>query len=452
MELLTTLLAFAVTLGILITIHEFGHYLVARRCGVKVLSFSIGFGKPIYTFKRKNDPDQTSWHVSSLPLGGYVRMLDERDPKCLPIKPEDKLRTFNSKNVWQRFAIVAAGPIFNLLLAVLLFSSVFMIGVTDLQPVIAEPLVGTPAAEAGLQAGDKIVAVDGKKIDSFSGLRLALLEKAGEQVTLDTEAENGLRSEKQLDLANLDIDKGDKQDPLSDIGLAVKIGAPVVKQVVPGSPAQAAGVKEGEYVLSVAGFPSKSLSSMVEEIRKHPDEDIQLTLQSPDGEERNLTLHTLSEVGPDGAAIGKIGVAFGANLPTVKITYNPLRSLWEGTVKTWDSAVFSLKMIGKMLIGEVSVKNLSGPVTIADYAGQTARLGLEPFLSFLALVSLSLGILNLLPIPMLDGGHLMYYSVEIVTGKPVSESFQVLAQKVGIAALCGLTLLALFNDISRLLV
>ncbi len=451
MELITTILAFVVTLGILITFHEFGHYWVARRCKVKVLSFSIGFGRPLIKFTRKNDPDQVEWRISALPLGGYVRMLDERDPKCLPIKPEERNRTFNSKGVWQRFAIVAAGPVFNLILSILLFSSTYMLGVTELLPILATPMKGTAAATAGITDGDEVLAVDGKKIETFGELRIKLLDKAGQRVLLEVKSPSGSYSEKQLDLRALNIDDTTSKDPLEEVGLKVKVGMPTIRAILPESPAQKAGLKEGERVLSVGGEKVVSLNQMIEEIKHHPNEQLPVVVEDEGGNERTVLVNLTSDVDNVGRTVGKIGIAFGVDLPVTTITYNPIESLWAGTAKTWNSVVFSVKMIGKMIIGKVSVKNLSGPVTIADYAGQTARMGLEPFISFLALVSLSLGVLNLLPIPVLDGGHLMYYSVELITGKPVSESFQLAAQKIGIVLLCGLTMLALFNDITRLL-
>ncbi len=451
MELITTLLAFAVTLGVLITFHEFGHYLVARKCKVKVISFSIGFGRPLVKFTRKNDPDQVEWRISALPLGGYVRMLDERDPKCLPIKPEERDRTFNSKSVWQRIAIVAAGPIFNLILSILLFSSTYMFGVTELLPILATPMKGSAAATAGITGGDEVIAVNGKKVETYGDLRIRLLDKAGQRVLLEVKSPTGSYSEKQLDLSALNIDDTASKDPLEDVGLKVKVGMPIIRAILSGSPAQQAGLKEGEQVLALGGKKVVSLSQMIDEIKRHPNEQLPVVVEDKNGNERTVLVNLTSDVDAEGRTVGKIGIAFGVDLPITTITYNPVESLWAGTAKTWNSVVFSVKMIGKMIIGEVSVKNLSGPVTIADYAGQTARMGVEPFISFLALVSLSLGVLNLLPIPVLDGGHLMYYSVELITGKPVSESFQLAAQKIGIVLLCGLTMLALFNDITRLL-
>ncbi len=451
MNLLTTLLAFAVTLGILITIHEFGHYWVARRCGVKVLSFSIGFGKPLFTFRRKKDPDQVEWRISALPLGGYVRMLDERDPKCLPISDADKSRTFNSKNVWQRFAIVVAGPLSNLILPVILYAFIFMAGVTELLPVLDAPAPNTPAAVAGIEKGDKVLAVDDKKISTYSDFRLALLDKAGTEPVLSIEQANGNHLQKRLDLRHVFIDDANKSDPLDKTGIRVAVGLPVVRSFVEGSTAEKAGLEIGDVVHAVNGVLVESLKQMIQEIQKHPDEELDFSVRGEDGRERSVMIPVVRATDPEGREVGRIGTAFGVELPVTTISYNPIRSLWEGAVKTWDSAVFTVKMIGRMVTGEVSVKNISGPVTIADYAGQTARMGVEPFISFLALVSLSLGILNLLPIPLLDGGHLLYYSVEMVTGKPVSETVQAFAQKMGVAVLLGLTMLALFNDMMRLL-
>ena len=452
MNLLTTLLAFAVTLGILVVIHEFGHYWVARKCGVKVLSFSIGFGKPLFTWKNPKDPDQVEWKLSAIPLGGYVRMLDERDESCLPIKLEDAKRTFNSKNVWKRFAIVAAGPVSNLLLAILLYSVIFLVGTTDLLPVVKAPADGTPAAYASIEDGDKILAVDGKPVSTFSDMRLEMLKHAGNTVALEVESKDGTKREKRIDLSGLKLEEETPgKDSFADLGIELKIGQPHIREFVAGSAAEKAGLQKGDTVAAIGATKITDMKQLVNLIREYPNKEVTFTVVRPDGQKRDITFAPAAVTDEKGQTIGRIGAVFAVELPKTTITYGPFRSVWEGVKKTWDTAVFSIEMIWKMLTGEVSVKNISGPVTIADYAGQTARLGLEPFISFLALVSISLGILNLLPIPMLDGGHLLYYSVEIVTGRPVSEKVQMAAQKVGIAVLCCLTFLALFNDLNRLM-
>lgn len=452
MNLLTTLLAFAVTLGILVVIHEFGHYWVARKCGVKVLNFSIGFGTPLFTWKNAKDPDQVEWRVSAIPLGGYVRMLGERDETCMPIKPEDAKRTFNSKTVWQKFFIVAAGPVSNLLLAIFLYAVIFFVGTTDLLPVVKEPAVGTPAAYASIQDGDKIIDVDGKKVSTYSDMRLEMLKHAGKIIDLRVEAPDGTTRGTRIDLSNLKLEEeAPGKDSFADLGIELKIGQPYIREFVAGSAAEKAGLKRGDTVLAIAGKKIEDMKQLVSLIRDYPGKPVTFTVLDADGKERVVEVTPSAVTDDQGKTIGRIGAVFGVELPKTIVSYGPVRSIWEGAKKTWDTAVFSIEMIWKMLTGEVSIKNISGPVTIADYAGQTARLGLEPFISFLALVSISLGILNLLPIPMLDGGHLLYYSVEIVTGRPVSEKVQMVAQKVGIAVLCCLTFLALFNDLNRLM-
>lgn len=452
MTLLTTVLAFVVTIGILITFHEAGHYWVAKLCGVKILRFSIGFGKPLFTYKRKNDPDQTEWAISALPLGGYVKMLDERDESCLPIKPEDAQRTFGSKKAWQRFLIVAAGPVANLLLAVLFYALVFMIGSQQPTATIAEPVSGSPAAEAGLHSGDKILKVDGSEVKTFSDLRMELLNKYGDKAELIVLTPNGTETEKVIDLTNASLNPKTKDaDPFEETGLNIKISRPFITSFVENSAAQRAGVKLNERIYKIGSVEVKTPKDFVAEVRKHPGMPVTFLLGDDYDPKREVSVTPDSVVEDNGEAVGRIGAAIGVDYDKIKVAYGPIDSLVQGAKKTWETADMSIRMIGKMFTGEVSIKNISGPVTIADYAGQTSRLGLIPFLSFLALVSISLGILNLLPIPMLDGGHLLYYSVEMVTGRPVSESVQAAAQKFGIAALLGLTVLALFNDLSRLL-
>lgn len=452
MTLLTTLLAFVVTIGILITFHEMGHFLVAKLCGVKILRFSIGFGKPLFVYKRKGDPDGTEWAVSAIPLGGYVKMLDERDPSCLPIKNEDKHRTFGSKNVYQRFAIVAAGPLANLLLAVLLYASIFMTGSIQPTPVVAEPPSNTPAAEAGIHSGDKILKVNGEEIKTFSDLRMSLLNKFGSRAEVVVLTPNGNESEKQIDLTQLSLDaKAKDADPFDETGLKLKIGQPFIKEFVADSAAERDGVKIGQRIYKVGSVDIKTPKDFVTEIRKYPGEPVELVVGDDNGPTTAIKVTPAVFTDEAGNRVGRIGAAIGVDFPHTEVSYGPFESLKEGVKKTWETAWMSVRMIAKMFTGEVSLKNISGPVTIADYAGQTAQLGILPFISFLALVSISLGILNLLPIPMLDGGHLLYYSVEMVTGRPVSDGFQAAAQKVGVAALLGLTILALFNDLTRLL-
>ena len=451
MNLLITILAFLVTLGVLIVIHELGHYWVARRCGVKVLRFSVGFGRPLWRTVRGSD--RTEWVVAALPLGGYVRMLDERDTD-VQIAPADLPRAFNRQSVWRRIAVVLAGPLANLLLAVAVYWLLNVFGVMEPRATVAAPPADTPAALAGLRAGDRVAAVDGEEVRSFTELNWMLLQRAIERdrVALTVAGGDGVTRELQLDLSTLST--GDFEgNPMPRIGLAPHGGPPRVGRVQEGSAAAAAGLQPGDRILEVGRTPVGSARQLIERVRSAPGEPLTLLVERAGAP---LTL----EVTParvrderDGTAreVGRIGAELGERPDLVKVHYGPIESVGLAVEKTWDTAVFSLKMLGKMITGEASWKNLSGPVTIADYAGKTATIGLAAFLSFLALVSISLGVLNLLPIPMLDGGHLVYYLVEIVKGSPPADWVVEWGQRAGIGVLVMLTALALYNDLTRLL-
>ena len=442
--MLFTLLAFAVALGILITFHELGHYWVARLCGVRVLRFSVGFGKVLL---RRKDRHGTEWAVSAIPLGGYVKMQD--DPPA-GASPAEAARAFNTQPVGRRFAIVAAGPVFNLVLAVLLYAGLNLAGTDEPAPILAQPAAGTPAERAGLQAGDRIVAVDGRAVASWNDARWELLDllSSGGQVALEVQPAAGGTQRRTLAVdgaGRLDPSEG---DPLAHSGLALARPKPVVREVIAGGAGEAAGLRVGDLILGAGPARGVDAGALVETIQQHPGQPLVLQVMR-DGTALSLTVTPQAET-VEGRAIGRIGVQLGGDLPMVTVRYGLPESLWRGAERTWDTAWLSLRMMGRMVIGEVSWRNISGPVTIADYAGQTARIGLAAYIAYLALISISLGVLNLLPIPMLDGGHLLYYLVEIVRGRPLSERWIDLGQRAGIGLLVCLMGLALFNDVSRL--
>jgi regulator of sigma E protease len=447
--MLVTILAFIVTLGVLITFHELGHYWVARWCGVRVLRFSIGFGRVLI---KRVDRHGTEWALSAIPLGGYVKMLDEtsasdgaraRDAGSSTASRE----SFAAQPVSRRFAIVAAGPIFNLLLAALLYALLNFVGTQEPAAVLATPTPQSAAAAAGFQPGDRIVAVDDRAIRSWSELRWALLQKLGEgdsiEVTIDQRGANLSRTLQMPAVAD-----PSQADPLRLLGLRLATGVPVVRGVVPDSVGMAAGLQLGDRILSVQQRMNLDVGQLIQVIQQHPDKPLQVELER-DAKILSITLSPAPFTQPDGQIVGRIGVQLGGNPEMVMVSYGPLDSLVNGVVKTFDTAWFSLRMMGKMILGEVSVKNISGPVTIADYAGQSAKIGWVAFVGYLALVSVSLGVLNLLPIPMLDGGHLLYYLIEIVRGSPLPERFLEWGQRIGFGLLSALMVLALFNDSMR---
>ena len=447
MSVLHTLLWFLVAIGVLVVIHEFGHYLAARLAGVKVLRFSVGFGKPL--FSRRLGRDRTEWTISALPLGGYVKMLDEREGA---VPDAEVHRAFNRAGVWRRIGIVLAGPMANFLLAVLLYWGLFLNGMPALKPMIGEPPAGTPAAIAGLVAGDEIDRVDDTEIRSFQDLRLTLLRAgvAGSRVEL------GLKSGRtvELDVAGVQTDQLD-QDPLQPLGISrfdPEIPAVIGKVIEDGAAARS-NLQAGDRIRSVDGEPLASWQEWVSLIRSSPQRTLEVEVER--GGSRLVVALTPDSVEESGKPVGKIGAApqvdeaILAGLMT-EVRYGPVDGLIQGVKKTWDMSVFTLEMLGRMVLGQVSWKNLSGPLTIADYAGQSAALGWISFVGFLALVSVSLGVLNLLPVPVLDGGHLLYYIYEVLTGRAVSEKVMEYGMRIGMALLLLLMSLALYNDLQRL--
>ena len=448
MLILQKLLWFLVALSVLVVVHELGHYLVARLAGVKVLRFSVGFGKTL--FMRRFGRDQTEWAICALPLGGYVKMLDEREGQ---VAAQDAHRSFNRATVWRRIAIVLAGPVANFLLAIVLYWVLFIHGVPALKPMIDQPPANTPAAMAGLTAGDEIIRVDDSEIQSFQDLGLALLRAgvADQRVTLQL---RGGRTA-QLDTSSMETDDLE-QDILPSLGITLFSPpiAPVVGTVISGGVAEKAGLQVGDRLLAVQGESLSSWQDWVKRVRAHPGQTLEITFERQ-GARMSVKL-TPTPTQEGGKTVGKIGAApqvdetMMADMMT-EVRYGPLDALWQGAKKTWTMSVFTLEMMGRMVMGQVSMKNLSGPLTIADFAGQSAALGWISFVGFLALISVSLGVLNLLPIPLLDGGHLMYYISEVFTGRPVSERVMELGARVGLTALLLLTSFALYNDLQRLI-
>lgn len=446
-----TLLAFAVTIGILVVIHECGHFLVARWCGVKVLRFSVGFGKIV---ARRIGRNGTEWALSAVPLGGYVKMLDEREGD---VAPEDLPHAFNRKPVWQRMAIVVAGPMSNLILAVLLFWGLFMAGVTVIKPTVAQPGQGTPAARAGFQAGDTIVAIDGETVDDWQDVYWLTLKHGLDKPVMAVEtrdAQNHLAYRK-LDVSGIPL-TDPEGDPLQRIGLDHYLPplAPVIGDILPDSRAAAAGLRSGDTIERIDGQAVSTWEDMVKIIRDRPERSLRMEIIRA-GQPIGISV-TPASAKEDGQTIGRIGAAPKVD-PALfagmqrEIRFGPLQALKRALYKTWDLSTFSLDMMGKLVTGHASLKSLSGPVTIADYAGRSAEAGPSVFIGFLALVSVSLGVLNLLPIPLLDGGHLLYYLAELLTGRPVPDSIQEIGQRIGAALLAALMLLALFNDFHRLI-
>jgi len=444
------IVAFAITLGVLVVFHELGHYVVARLAGVKVLRFSVGFGRIVWM--RRFGPDRTEWALSAIPLGGYVKMADEREGR---VDLADLPRAFNRQSVWRRIAIVAAGPLANLLLAVLLFAGTYMAGIPGQQALLADPPPASPAAAADVRGGDRVVAVDGEPVGSWQELRWRIVRAQGsDSVTLSLARDDvaGGPVERRLSLAA--VGSGDWEGtPLATLGLRADLGPPIVDQVLPGKPAERAGIKAGDRIVAIDSTPTRSPSDVAAYTNAHPAETVTYRVLR---DEVTLDLPVTAEaVEQDGRRIGLAGVRLRIDpqmleRTSVVVRYDAGDALVQGARKTWELSIFTVRMLGRIVVGDASLKNISGPLTMADIAGQSAQAGALVFIGYLALISISLGVLNLLPVPLLDGGHLLYYLAEIIKGSPVSDRVLEVGQRIGMAMLAVLMALALFNDVSRL--
>lgn len=449
----STAIAFVVALASLIAIHEAGHFLAAKWCGVKVLRFSIGFGRPLLTWR--SGPDSTEWVVSAFPLGGYVKMLDEGEGL---VSPSELARAFNRKPLWARAIIVAAGPVANFLFAVVLYFAMGLQGSQQPRPILGNPDPGSIAALAGIKANDEVLKIEGEGVRTWQELRWRLLQLGVDQKTvlLDIRSDDGPIRQASLDLGGFSL-PDDQSDPIAKTGLHLyrpPIPA-IIGRLTPGGVAERAGLQAGDKIISAGGRRIGNWADLVETVRANPGKSLVLEIVRSDS---NLMLTAIPEGVPDsagtGATIGRIGAA--PRPPDqhmekywVLVSLGPIDSAKQAVLRTGETAWFSLRMLGRMIAGELSWKNLSGPVTIAEYAGQSAQLGVAPFLSFLALISISLGVLNLLPIPLLDGGHLLYYGIEYVTGRPISGRLLELGQRLGFSIIILATSLAIFNDLRR---
>ena len=454
-----TIVAFIVALGILIAVHEYGHYRVAVACGVRVLRFSVGFGKPLLTWrpKRQRPNQDTEFVIGAFPLGGYVKMLDEREA---PVPAEERHLAFNTQPLRSRAAIVAAGPIANLLLAIALYTAVNWIGVQEPVAKLARPVAASLAEQAGLRGGEQINAAGFvgdalEPVQSFEDLRWRMTRAAldGHDLQLELAGEGG-RPARVLVLPLSRIEAKDADAQLfRKIGVIAPLTRPEIGELMAGGAGEKAGLQKGDLVRSVGGTAIVDGQQLRETIRASVDGDKART-QSWQVErgDRSLAIAVTPEVREEGGSrVGRIGAYVGAPPEMVLVRQGLVDGVWRGVVRTWEVSALTVRMMGKMVIGEASLKNLSGPLTIADYAGKSASLGFTQYLVFLALISVSLGVLNLMPLPVLDGGHLMYYLWEGLTGKGVSDAWMDRLQRGGFAVLLVMMSIALFNDVTRLL-
>lgn len=452
LDFLQIIISFIVAISILIAVHEFGHFWVARKLGVKVLRYSIGFGKPIWS--KTSKVDNTEYVIASIPLGGYVKMLDEREAE---VPQAERHRAFNTQSVAKRFAIVFAGPAFNFIFAVIAYWLMFVIGVTGVKPVIGNITNDTPAAYAEFKSGEEIITIDGKSTPIWDVAMQALLPGMIQHRALDVEVitTQGLKANRTIDFSNV------KQEVEPEVFFNIIGFQPwrpeikaIVGQVLEKSPAEKAGLQKGDKIHAINNKTIKDWFELVEYVSQRPQQQLTLEIVR-NGQPLKIDLLTAT-ANVKGKEIGRIGIGpaeTGVYPDDMKVhyQYGVLGAVSQSIQNTWDNSVLMLNMLWKIVTGEVSLKNLSGPINIAVYAGQSASAGIARFLDFLAVVSISLGILNLLPIPILDGGHLMYYVVEMIKGRPVSEQTEELGQRIGIAILIMLMSLAFYNDILRLL-
>ena len=441
---IVSVLAFVIAISVLVAVHEFGHFWVARRLGFKVLRFSIGFGRPLW--KRSAGPDPTEYVIAAIPLGGYVKLLDEREG---PVAPHELSRSFTRRPVWQRLLVLAAGPIFNFLFAILAYWALFMWGVPHTQPVIGNVTADSYAARAGLRSGDVILRVGRERTPDPKAVIFGLLEDLLDDGTTTLTVQSGDAGEKEL---TLDVPGAAERHGLTEPGaLLTGLGfdfsppaiPPIVERALEGGPAAEAGIESGDRILAVDDAATPTGNALVDYVKARPGERVMLTVRR-DGTERTVPV-TIRAEQQEGASIGRIGV----ELRRVELQrLGPVAALGRAGAETWEMSQLTVTMLWNMVMGRVSVKNISGPINIAAFAGETARVGLRPFLTFLAIVSISLGVLNLLPIPILDGGQMVFQVIEWAKGSPLSERAQALGQQVGIALLLLLMSLAFYNDIS----
>jgi regulator of sigma E protease len=449
--LANSILGFILAIGILVTVHEFGHFWVARKLGIKVLRFSIGFGKPLLTWHRKND--DTEYVLAAIPLGGYVKMLDEREAEV----PESEVdRAFNRQPLWVRTAVVLAGPVFNLIFAVLLFWVVLVMGESGLRPIVGEVSPHSPAAAAGFTPGEEVLRINGKETPTWTQMlyQFASAAAAGDEISIETRDKDQRLQTRVLAFDAIG-DLAEVKNPLSALGVKPELPRlpPVLGRILPDQPAQRAGLQPGDRILEVDGIPMETWIAWVEYVRKHP---LALMLLKIQRNGQLLDLELIPEaVEVDGKTIGRIGAANKSD-PELWARYQVQYSMGfveafpAAVVRTWDFSTLTLKVMWRILSGQASLKNLGGPITMANAAGSAVDAGLVYFLKLLAIISISLGVFNLLPIPVLDGGHLFYFLIEAVTGKPPSEQFMMRGQQVGLALLLSLMVLVFYQDIARL--
>lgn len=454
MTLLHTVFAFLVALAVLVVVHELGHYWVARLCGVKVLRFSVGMGKIVYS--RRVGPDQTEWAISLLPFGGYVKMLDAREQNLAGLPADELQREFTRQSVWKRIAIVAAGPLANFILAIVVFTGLYSYGIPEPTTRLRTVPEESVAYEAGLRGGELITSVNGEPVAIWSDLRWKVMQLALEKsvARFDVQRPNpAVADGTLLDTVSVRLDQLTTEDLegdfLAKLGLDLARPKPVLGRIVPDGPAMQAGLREGDQIVGVNGRAINDGLEFVESVRSSPGKTLHIVgLRGQTEFNINVTPEAFTK---NEKTIGRIKAEVPLAPEMVIDRASPVQAVAKATVKTWDTSVLTLKMLGKMIMGEVSWKNITGPITIADYAGQTARIGIVSYLTFIAFISISLGVMNLLPIPVLDGGLLLYYSLELLTGRALPERFGEMAQRAGVGILMTLMAIAVFNDIVRLM-